>query len=89
MNDQKIILASLAMDLKRIALGLHRNSFIMAERFTKEALQRKNELNLRDLKPYLRKIVVDMEKVLKSSHNKKKAEDILMYSTLFQNYTQK
>ncbi len=81
----KIILESLAMDLKRVALGLQRGSISMAERFIEEALKRKNELNTKSLNPYVQKLIGRMVESLKSKDNQKKAEDTLMYSTLFQN----
>lgn len=81
----KIILESLAMDLRRVALGLQRGSISMAERFIKEALKRKNELDIKSLKPYVQKLINKMEDSLKSKDNHNKAEDYLMYSTLFQN----
>lgn len=81
----KIILESLAMDLKRIALGLQRGSISMTERFIEEALKRKNELDIGSLEPYVQKLISGMDESLKNSDNQKKAEDALMYSTLFQN----
>lgn len=78
-------LAALALDLKRISLGLQRGSYSMTERFIQEALKRKNELDIGSLKPYIQKLIVRMEDSLKASDNQKKAEDALMYSTLFQN----
>ena len=83
--NNKLILESLAMDLKRIALGLQRGSISMAERFIKEALKRKNELDIKSLKPYVQKLIGRMEDSLKGKDPQKKAEDALMYSTLFQN----
>ena len=83
--NNKLILESLAMDLKRIALGLQRGSISMAERFIKEALKRKNELDIKSLKPYVQKLIGRMEDSLKGKDHQKKAEDALMYSTLFQN----
>lgn len=83
MDKQKIILSSLAMDLNRVALGLHRGSETMAKRFFQEALQRKSELDLKSVPPYIRNILsqLDFGKI-----NKQFAEDALMYSILFQNY---
>lgn len=86
--NNKIILESLSMDLLRIAKGLYRGSDRMAERFLVEALLRKNEVKQSELKPYLKKILIAMEKSLKNSDKVKKAEDALMYSTLIRNYTQ-
>ncbi len=86
--DNKIVLESLSMDLLRIALGLHRGSYKMAERFSIEALKRKNEVDEKSIKPYLKKTLASMEISLNTSDREKKAEDALMYSTLIRNYTQ-
>lgn len=83
--NNKVILESLAMDLKRVALGYYRGSEIMAKRFAEEAKGRKEELRNVDLKPYLRNLLSRMDDILKQNDHKKLAEDCLMYSTLFQN----
>lgn len=83
--DKKNILGSLAMDLKRAALGFYRGSDIMASRFLDEAIKRKNEYKSDDLKPYIKKILTNLE-VLKKETKNKSAETALMYSTLIQNY---
>ncbi len=80
----KIALESMAMDLKRVALGYHNNSLKMAQRFHQEVLARKKEINLKDVKPYLRLILNKAERIDKDS-----SEDALMLSTLIQNYTRK
>ena len=81
MNNNIYILESLASDLKRVALGLHRGSTTMANRFLDEALKRKNELNTEDVAQYIQKLLEKIDKDLDS-------ENALMYSTLIQNYTQ-
>ena len=86
MDKNKIILASLASDLKRVVLGLQRNSVVMVDRFTVEALKRKSEINTKELDSYVCTLVSKLEKVLLNSDPKEKAEDALLYSTLFQNY---
>lgn len=83
--NNKIILKSLAMDLKRVALGYYRGSELMAKRFAEEAKTRKEELQNADLKPYIINLLLRMDDVLKQKDHKKLAEDCLMYSTLFQN----
>ena len=83
----KIILESLASDLKRVALGLNRGSVSMAQRFSKEALMRKNEVDVNKVQPYMKLILSKMEQSIESEENDKRAEDCLMYSTLIQNYT--
>jgi hypothetical protein len=80
----KQILGALAMDLKRVALGYFRGSTPMAERFFEEALKRRDEINIQELKPYLVKYLNKIED-LKKENNNKAAEDALLYSTIFQN----
>lgn len=85
MVKNKIALGSLALDLKRVAIGFHRGSDAMAERFLEEALKRKQEIDEQSVKPHIRKILAGIK--LLSSRKKKMdiAEDALMYSTLLQN----
>lgn len=84
----KTTIESLAMDLKRVALGLHRGSFRMAERFKQEAFKRGLELESQPLNEYLKKLLTNTRKSL-TSNTERTAEDALMYSTLLQNFTQK
>lgn len=84
MSEDKLILSSLAMDLKRAALGYYRNSNRVADRFLEEALKRKKEINLRKVKPSIKKMLEELDKMM-NKDNYAKAEDALMYSTLFQN----
>lgn len=88
MNEQKMIIASLAMDLKRVALGLHRGSVNMANRFKQEALQRMEELVSKHMDDYLGTLLVKTKATL-TRNDERVAEDALMYSTLFQNFSQK
>lgn len=83
--NNKQILGALAMDLKRGALGLHRKSFRMADRFFAEAMKRKEELDLQSLPLSIRNIL-DQVSVLGDEDVGKKAENALMYSTRIQNY---
>ncbi|MBP9691255.1 hypothetical protein KBD81_04205 [Candidatus Woesebacteria bacterium] len=83
--DNKFILSSLAMDLKRVALGIHRGSHKTAERFYEEALKRKQEVNQESLVPYMQKILHNVE-MLQNIPEDRRAEDALMYSTRIQNY---
>lgn len=85
MDNQRIIIESLAMDLKRIALGLHRGSFAMAKRFKEEALKREAELERQKPDQYLKILLRGSKKALQNEDGRV-AEDALMYSTLFQNY---
>lgn len=78
----KFILESMASDLKRVALGLHRGSNKMVGKFLEESLKRKEELDMNKVAPYLRKFISKLDRKIE-------AEDALMYSTLIQNYSQK
>ena len=80
--DNKFILESLASDLKRVALVLHRGSNSMAQRFLDEAIKRKREVEMKTVAPYIRELLDGLNKDIDS-------EKALMYSTLIQNYTQK
>ena len=86
--SEKIIIESLAMDLKRVALGLQRGSLKMANRFKEEALKRENELEKYHLNDYLQKLLQRVKEILKRG-GEKTAEDALMYSVLFQNFARK
>jgi hypothetical protein len=85
-SQQKVIIESLAMDLKRIALGLHRGSFTVADRFKIEAIKRISELEKQSTSLYLNKLlkknIISFQK-----DNQTISEDALMFSTLFQNYS--
>lgn len=59
----------------------------MADRFSQEALKRKQEVEIKKLKPYMKTLLEKLDSSLAGKQNEKKAEDALMYSTLIQNYT--
>ena len=86
MNSDRELIGALAMDLKRVALGYHRGSTKMAQRFLEEALKRQKELQNKKNPPYLKKLLKSLGKLNRQRNKKKLAEDALMYSTLFQNY---
>ena len=76
--NNKIILESLASDLKRVALGFGRGSNQMAERFSKEALRRSNEVDKKRIPLYMRNILNSLQLTIKDTDQVKKAEDLLM-----------
>lgn len=82
--NNKVILGSMAMDLKRVALGYYKGSFKTASIFLEEALKRKEEIKPEGVKPYLRNILNKIGN-LKSLDKQRLAEDALMYSTIIQN----
>lgn len=77
--DNKQLLSALAMDLKRVALGLYRKSDATAARFLIEAMKRKQEIDTQKLLPYMQQILTKVNEDIN-------AEDALMYSTRIQNY---
>jgi len=79
--ENKYILESLASDLKRVALGMHRGSNQMAKRFLEEALKRKKELKQNEIPSYIQDLLDNLNKKMSSDY-------ALMCSTLIQNYTQ-
>ncbi len=85
MNQTQLDLASISMDLKRVAIGFHRNSYVMANRFLKEVLKRSKEMNSENLEPYLLKLLQNLKPTLSQKNKQKLAEDALMYSIIFQN----
>lgn len=89
MNKNKIAIESLSMDLLRVALGYHKGSVKMAERFSEEALRRIDEIQTADVKPYFAKILNKLPKELSQKDTNSLAEDALMYSVLCKNYAKK
>lgn len=90
MDSNKIALSSLALDLKRVALGYYRGSDTMADRFLEEALKREKEVDRNLVKPYIRDVLdqiksIEHRKNRRSTNKMDIAEDALMYSTLLQN----
>ena len=60
-NNQQIILESLSMDLLRAALGRHRGSHAMADRFIEEASKRIAEID----STFHVKLITDLKEVLR------------------------
>jgi hypothetical protein len=84
--NNKIAIESLSMDLLRVALGYHRGSIKMAERFSQEAIKRVEEIDTANIKPYFSKVLQDIIGLLKNEVKDKIAEDALMYSVRCKNY---
>lgn len=84
----KIIIESLAMDLRRVAQSYYRGSNLVGDRFSQEALKRVSEINLDEVKPYIKDLLSKVDRELRQSDRVYVAESSLMMSTLFQNYAQ-
>ncbi|OGY08248.1 MAG: hypothetical protein A2782_00525 [Candidatus Blackburnbacteria bacterium RIFCSPHIGHO2_01_FULL_43_15b] len=90
MNEVKLAVGSLALDLKRTGLYLHQNALSTASGFEEEAHKRIKEISLENVDPYLVQLVKGAESVLQMPVTEdRKAEDAIMYARLLQNYTQK
>ncbi|MBI2074207.1 MAG: hypothetical protein HYT83_00040 [Candidatus Levybacteria bacterium] len=85
MSKNQIALSSIAMDLKRVALGYHRGSIKTASRFLDEAIKRKSDVDTTTVKPYVKNLLQKIDSLKKEKDTNRIAEDALMYSTLFQN----
>ncbi len=68
--NNKLILESLVMDLKRVAIGHQRKSFRMADRFLEEAIKRKEEVDRTKVKTYLHSILDNVEKLKGSGYER-------------------
>lgn len=85
MNKNQIAISSLAMDLKRVALGYNRGSISMARRFLEEVFKRKEEIDINSVKPYVKRLILRLDGMKNEKDTQKIAEEALMYGTLFQN----
>lgn len=85
MNTDRL-LASLSMDLVRVAMGYKRGSIRMADRFRQEAKARCIELRDADVQEHIQKIIVDVLIVMDNEDKAIIVEKSLMYSTLLQNH---
>ncbi len=87
MNDTKNSLASIALDLNRVAIGINRGSEMMAKRFFQEALVRKSEISANEIPTYITNIIGKIDQ--NTNLDKQFAEDALMYSTILENFVVK
>lgn len=88
-NQTFISLSSLALDLKRTALGIYQRSELVATRFQREALERRLEIKPHEVDPYIKKILDNLPSALEDKNSEKKAEALLTYSILLQNYARR
>jgi len=86
MNETQMLIGSLSNDLCRVANLVHRGSEKGATRFFIEVKRWNSQLKSKEVKPYIQKIIADID----SSDEKltmEKAEKLLMFSILLQNYS--
>ena len=87
MTNKKILIGSLSNDLYRIANLTGRGSHRAADRFWQESKRWALELSKQKLKGYVENIVSDLNSDKELSVSQEKAEKLLMYSVLLQNYS--
>lgn len=85
----KIAIESLSMDLFRVAIGYHRGSNKMAERFLGEALKRLSEIERVNIKPYFVQVLNKIPIILSDKDLGQRAENALTYSIICKNYAKK
>jgi len=86
MTEEKMLIGSFSNDLYRVASLVQRGSMNAANKFLLESKRWTSELKNYDLKDYLKKIIIDLEN---GDHHldESRAEKLLMYSILLQNYS--
>lgn len=85
--NNKILLESVALDLKRVALGAHSNSTKMTERFLQEVYKRNELVDKEVLSSSCKKVLSHMKVQLKNSSRQRLADDALLYSTLILSFS--
>ena len=79
-EKQLKIIDALALDLKRVSLGIYNGSNSVADRFWEEVIKRKSEIETSKVPDYISNLLRDLK-------DKNDFEKLLMYSTLLQNYS--
>lgn len=88
MNETRMLIGSLSNDLLRVATMIQRGSDKGALRFFAEAKKWNSQLKHKRVKPYIQKLIVDIDTETESSFfTTEKAEKFLLYSILLQNYS--
>jgi len=86
MTETQLLIGSLSNDLLRVANLTHKGSDKGAVRFFAEAKRWSSQLKNKKLKPYIRDIVTDINEY-REDLTLERAERLLMYSILLQNYS--
>lgn len=89
MTQTKLLVGSLSNDLLRVANSTNKGSLQSANSFLQEAHRGASQLTNKNIKKYIKEIVVDVLSVTDKTLTIEKAEKLLMYSVLLQNYSLK
>ena len=89
MNQNKIAISSLALDLKRVAILYFNGSEKSAQRFSDEVLKRAAEIDRDEIPQYIDEALKKVKVILEQKEKSDKAKNALIYSTIFQNYVLK
>lgn len=81
-----MLIGSLANDLYRVASLTQRGSLKAANRFWQESKRWILELSNQKLANYIKDIILDLESDHDTNISEEKAEKLLMYGVLLQNY---
>lgn len=82
-----MLIGSLSNDLYRVAGLAQRGSEKAAQRFLLESRKWTLKLSNQKLKGYIKNIILDLQSDETTSISKERAEKLLMYSVLLQNYS--
>lgn len=85
--NNKLLLQAMALDLKRVAIGYHSGSTKMADIFLQEVLKLEQQLDIESLSPTIKKLVTYVELLPNEKNVNKRAENALLYSTLFLSFS--
>jgi hypothetical protein len=87
MTETKLLIGSLSSDLYRVANLVGRNSYSSANRFFQEAQKWSLQLSHTKVKKHIKKIISDINSDTQGVNSVEKAEKLLMYGILLQNYS--
>jgi len=87
MTKTKLLIGSLSNDLYRVSYLTQRGSLAAAKKFWQQANRWSNDLDRARVKPYIRKIILEVKnQPIRRVFTVESAEKYMMYSTLLQNY---
>jgi hypothetical protein len=86
MNETTLLIGSLSNDLFRVASLQQRGALQASRRFLQESKRWAQPLSTQKLKPYIQKIIQEVNSLHEDDLSNETAEQCLMYGVLLQNY---